>query len=265
MTGTKTSPEGQEKNNLIWIGKSQADSYWQCCADRFDITTFETVYDAVADILVHAPAGVCVINAVRAGSELPSLVQTILSRELARSVFIYNFLSDSGRENFPAADDLRVRKIKNAAELAERLSQISAESVPVSASATEAMTESTQETVPQVSPPSPWPTIPPTADREPAVLVGSKLDIEISDETVPEIAEPEISEEKEVLISLPESEDALNLDKLGPKKDRKVSAPVKGDIEISEGDFHLAQLTSDELDALLGFESDSKTKTKEQK
>jgi hypothetical protein len=68
----------------------------------------------------------------------------------------------------------------------------------------------------------------------------------------------EISEKYEDEVEPEEMNDALDLDKLSPKKDRKIAGADKKDDEIGEGDFHLAQLTSEELDALLGYEHDTK-------
>jgi hypothetical protein len=281
MTGTKTSPEGQEKNDWVWIGKSRTDPYWQRCATHFDISTYENIYDAVADKLIHGPVRALVINGAGFAFELPTIVQTILSKELARSIFIYNPLNWPARGNFPFAGDLRVRKVNNVMELADLLAQISAETQeiektdqsalipsethppipqpemqPVSSSeqvASTAENASEMSPVEEEHPAMPWPMEPPAMEPSSFVEPALQEEVETADEPI-----SEISEKYEDEVKLEEREDALDLDKLSSKKDRKVSRADTNDAEISEGDFHLAQITSEELDALLGFEPDTK-------
>jgi hypothetical protein len=151
MTGTNTSPEGQEKNDWVWIGKSRTDPYWQRCATHFDISTYENIYDAVAEKLIHGPVRALVINGAGFASELPTIVQTILTKELARSVFIYNSLNWPGQNKFSLTGDLRVRKADNVAELADLLAQL-----PVETKETE-KPEQLAQIQPEVQPPTPLP------------------------------------------------------------------------------------------------------------
>lgn len=287
MTGTKTSPEGQEKNDWVWIGKSRTDPYWQRCATHFDISTYDNIYDAVAEKLIHGPVRALVINGAGFASELPALVQTILSKELARSILIYNPLSWSTRDDFFPAGDLRVRKVDNVTELAEVLAHLSAETREPE------KTESSVQVQPEDHPSGsqleirpapllkegssapergseifpiqekstviPWPMEPPAV--EPSVMTESasldQTQMEAGGQNG-EWSEQCESQEDEDKVEPEEMADALDLDKLSPKGHQKVSGATRGDAEMDEGDFHLAQLTSEELDALLGFEPDTK-------
>ena len=282
MTGTKTSPEGQERNNLIWIGKTQTDPYWERCATHFDIECYENVYDAVADILIHEPIQACVINGISFGLELKTLIQTILSRELARSIFVYNLINWPSRYDLPFSADSRVIKIKNVTELTELLERVSdaglraeqanqsldveknnrpvdqtRQSLPPLSPAVESIEEQTPDisTVEKKTLATPWPMEPPVAERSCVAESASRPDTEI-----PRDLDSEISEENNEQAPSDEFEDALNLDNLSSKTERKNSTADTDDTEIGEGNFHLAQLTSEELDALLGFEPDKKMK-----
>ena len=116
MTGTKTSPEGQETNTVIWIGQSRSDPYWERCATRFDIKPYENIYDAVADILIEGAVQACVINGSDVGADTNTLIQTILSKELARSVLVYNLIEWPG-DIINDLTDSRIIKITTVPQL----------------------------------------------------------------------------------------------------------------------------------------------------
>lgn len=290
MTGTTPSPEGQERNTGIWIGKTQVDPYWDYCACHFDVVSYDNIYDAVADILIHGPVRVCVVNVLTAGTELQTLIQTILSKELSQSVCLYNAANVPLRHNISFAGDLRIRTIQSAAELADQLESILLKKYPEGATAQTAKVETaSDQTIPEQTPEQtsqatktrgidillnedlstalPWPIEPPRAERadetEPGSLEVGDIPCDEIDDIIQEKIKAEMistssAEKKDILPE--ESPDILNLDKIDTMKRRKILPEISDEAQEGEGQFHLAELTSEELDALLSFEPERKSK-----
>ena len=279
MTGTKTSPEGQETNTVIWIGQSRSDPYWERCATRFDIKPYENIYDAVADILIEGAVQACVINGSDVGADTNTLIQTILSKELARSVLVYNLIEWPGRYHQPDLTDSRIIKITTVPQLIELLEKIPGTGSeaqiyqtpdvqktdqpvdqtgehpfslqrPVEGGEEKALGSSAVEEKNSVMS---WPMEPPVVEHSDEVETVLLDDVEDSHDQ-----NSEIGGENEDQTQAEELENALNLDKLASRAERKTSVDEMDKVEIDNNNFHLAQLTSEELDALLGSEPDKK-------
>jgi hypothetical protein len=78
-----------EQKEILWIGRTEADPYWNCCAEYLPLREFETIYDAMAEILTGLKGGILVANALIIGPELKVGVKTLLSNGLLDAIFVY--------------------------------------------------------------------------------------------------------------------------------------------------------------------------------
>jgi hypothetical protein len=271
MTGLDGGSNPLEAVDIVWVGRSDSDPYWNRCHREFAVRDFATVYDAVADLLTGLNARTLVLNAGSVWRELKTVVQSLLSQGIVQVIFVYSpvktllmvstsFLNgdlrvrvveddcrllELLRENLASASVVELETEKPAAvesgEIEEEaaIEEISSQVTTVEA---EAKKVSPEESFDEVWPIKPPRREPPPFENPPKKNVSHKLDILITD-AAEEVFEPQAME-------LPTGGEDM------PTADAVKMIPDG----LPDKDFKLVQLTTEELDALLGgdFEMDGK-------
>jgi hypothetical protein len=78
-----------DDRQIFWIGRTEEDPYWESCAGDLAILEFKTIYDAAAEVLLGQKCRIMVINAVIMGPELKSDVKILLAQGLFEMILIY--------------------------------------------------------------------------------------------------------------------------------------------------------------------------------
>ena len=111
-----------QAGEILWVGRAGLDPYWDRCRDRFDLADFDSVYEAVAEVLTGRNACALVLNATFLGTEVKSIVKTILAQNLFSCVCLYSTVP-----NFPAIaanGDARLLPVADPDDLVDRLSRV---------------------------------------------------------------------------------------------------------------------------------------------
>jgi len=89
MAGSNQEPNLRDTVDIIWVGRADIDPYWNRCSDLFNICSFDTIYDAMAEVLTGLRAGILVVNSATIGPEWETMVKTLLSQDFFRTVYVY--------------------------------------------------------------------------------------------------------------------------------------------------------------------------------
>jgi hypothetical protein len=205
-----------ENKEILWIGRTEADPYWNCCAGDLPLREFETIYDAMAEVLTGLNAGILVANALIIGPELNLGVKTLLSNGLLEAIFIYTTMPRI--PHYTPNGDSRVIFVDRPELLRDRLQNFLR--VPEVEVPMPKVVEERPE-LPVAAKPAPaWPAQPPSGVPETKQPVEKA---EEAEEAKPAEAAPPV-----------------------PKAQETPACPEK--------QFQAAELTQEELQALLGVE-----------
>jgi len=122
MEGRDTGSPNREQFDIVWVGRSAPDAYWDQCAGRFLVADFDNIYDAMARVLTDLQARILVLNALSVGTELTTIVKTVLSQGLFSGVFIYTTAYRTPQ--FVPNGDARVMMVESPQRLFDRLTLI---------------------------------------------------------------------------------------------------------------------------------------------
>jgi len=229
MEGRDPGSLSQEQMDIVWVGKSDSDPFWDRCSGTFGILGFETIYEALAAVLTGLSVRVLVVNALGFGPELKASIKSILSQNIFSGVLIYTTAARIA--HYTPNGDGRVMLIEKPEQLFDRLCLLVGKEVPVGEPIQPAETEN-REAPPVEEKPEPevekiqWPLEPPGALREGnSAVVRQEQPVEEAIQTQVEPAQ---------------SPGVQPTNTKSPEKE-----------------FQAAQLTQEELQALLGSEFES--------
>jgi len=226
------------KQEVFWIGRSDIDPYWARCAGEVPVREFETVFDAVAEVLTGGNARILVMNAIIIGPHLKAEVKTLLASGLFDAIYLYTPLPRIPQ--YTPNGDARIVWVDRPEQLMERLlgyrPTAPVEAVQAKEPAETPVSVFAPEPEPAAVPARPepiWPLQPPVGvvERKPEAV------------QVKEAAGEAAKIEEKDGIPVPSARAVAETPAEGEKKEEKA--------------FCAAELTSEELQALLG--ADNKT------
>jgi hypothetical protein len=207
-----------DNKEILWIGRTEADPYWEACAGDLPVREVETLYDAMAEVLTGLKAGILIVNALIIGPELKTGVKVLLSNGLFEAIVVYT--TAPRIPHYTPNGDSRVIFVDRPEVLRDRLQhylKVSEAELPLPTGV------ELRPEIPKAPEPAPaWPAEPPSGAPE-TKLVAEKVDDPKPVDAVPptpEVHQPPVSPEKK---------------------------------------FQAAELTQEELQALLGSETEKES------
>lgn len=175
MAGVDTGREGRDNSAIGWVGRSCDDPYWARCSSEPGIVEFDSLYDAVTEILIGRPVRVLVVNVLALGPELRTSLKSLVLQGLAAAVYVYTPVrQDLG---ITPNGDPRVVFVKDPEQLMTSLAAL--ESPPIA----DAVSKPVEEDAREERPIAHWPEEPPAVpadgtirneDREEAAGLSSE-------------------------------------------------------------------------------------------
>ncbi len=204
-----------EQKEILWIGRTEADPYWNCCAEDFSLQEFETLYDALAEVLTGLKARILVANALIIGPELKTGVKTLLSNRIFEAIFLYT--TAPRVPHYTPNGDARVIFVDRPELLRDRLRSF-------------------------------------LGDTEIEVQVPSGVE---EKPEIPEAAEPAVAWPAEPPSGVPEMKfEPEEMKEVKPVEAVPAAPEVQQPVVSPEKEFQAAELTQEELQALLGSETE---------